>query len=426
MKKFKNITTVLATAATSLAANSLAQEVEIGKWDFNTAILYYKESDRVQAIEPVFSARRQIATDESLTLKLTIDSLTGASASGAVPSAVAQTYTRPSGAGRYTTPAGETPLDDTFLDTRYQVSASWEKPLTKNTTAVWGANFSEEYDYLSIGFSAQFSTDTNKNNRSYLYGVAAAFDKIDPEGGVPTAFGQMQPAGVAQPRGADSETKNVVDALFGITQVIDRYSLMQLNYSVSYASGYLSDPFKVISVLDTNGRPEVLDAAANLPHVVFENRPDTRLKHSFYGQYKRQVRCGDIIDTSYRLMIDDWGITSHTLDFRYRFKLNDASYLRPHLRFYTQSEVDFNQPYFRSTGRPSPGDTSRAATSDYRVGEFDAITVGLEYGRTASHWAVALEYYLQSGSEPGKFGELNQLELFPDVDALMLRVNYDF
>jgi len=42
-------------------------------------------------------------------------------------------------------------------------------------------------------------------------------------------------------------------------------------------------------------------------------------------------------------------------------------------------------------------------------------------------WSVALEYYLQAGTEPsGKFGELNNQTIFPDVDALMFRLIYDF
>ena len=57
---------------------------------------------------------------------------------------------------------------------------------------------------------------------------------------------------------------------------------------------------------------------------------------------------------------------------------------------------------------------------------------------TQSDWSMArsiniipgvsvLEYYLQTGDEPGgKFGELSALELNPDVDAVLFRILYDF
>jgi hypothetical protein len=57
-----------------------------------------------------------------LNLKLTIDSLTGASATGAAAQPNVQKFTRPSGEGSYQTQAGQTLLDDTFKDTRVQLN----------------------------------------------------------------------------------------------------------------------------------------------------------------------------------------------------------------------------------------------------------------------------------------------------------------
>ncbi len=99
-------------------------------WDFDTSFLYYGESDgRVQDASLSLLAKRWFADDKDLTLTLTVDSLTGASASGATPMDVAQTFTSPSGNAVYTIPAGQHPLDDTFLDTRVAISASWQQPL---------------------------------------------------------------------------------------------------------------------------------------------------------------------------------------------------------------------------------------------------------------------------------------------------------
>ena len=135
------------------------------------------------------------------------------------------------------------------------------------------------------------------------------------------------------------------------------------------------------------------------------------------------------MDTSYRFMSDDWGINSHTIDLKYRKTLPNRKYLQPHFRLYQQGAADFYTPFLVSGDEPQSGDTSSDASADYRLGEFTGYTIGLEYGQVNQHnsWSVALEYYLQTGDEPGgKFGELEALEIYPDVGAVLFRVLYDF
>lgn len=432
MKNEKKISLALTAASLALIHGHVANAEnthDVGDWDFSAAILFYQESDdRVQAIEPIISATKHLDTDETLTLKFTLDTLTGASPSGAVATDAPQTFTRPSGDGTYTISSGEQPLDDTFLDTRYAFNTSWDKPIAKDWRMNLNGNISFEYDYKSISVGSLFSHDTNNKNTTYTGGVSLGYDQIDPVGGTPIPFAEMAPANTAQPRDGDLEDKFLIDTLFGVTQVIDQYSLFQLNYSISYSDGYLTDPYKVISVVDATGRPLISDPVQGLPTAVFENRPDTRLKHAFYGQYKRWLKGDNVLDTSYRLLIDDWGITSHTIEARFRWSLNDTLFLQPHLRLYQQSEADFYTPFYRDGQQPAIN-SNEEASSDNRLGEFTAYTIGLEFGSDNDNnsWSVAAEYYLQSGDEPSeKFGELDNQELFPDLDAFMLRLIYDF
>ena len=433
MKKHHKIKLALATATTSLlgaSANVHAeQSADIGEWDVDSAILYYSEPDRVSAIEPVISAKKQLDTDEFISLRLVVDVLTGASANGAVQAKTPQTFTRPSGKGSFITPPGETPLDDTFQDTRVALSASWDMPITRRDRLILGGNISKEYDYTSIGASSVYTHDLVGRNTTLSAGLAVASDTIEPEGGIPIPFGVMQPAGQEQPRGSSSESKTTFDILLGATQIINKNSLIQFNYSYSQADGYLTDPFKVISVVDPiTGAPIIEDSATNLSQVVYENRPDSRTKHSIFTQYKHFLS-GDVFDISYRYMFDDWEINSHTVDFRYRWKTSDTAFWRPHLRYYQQSEAEFYQPYYVTGEAPAAGDSTSFATADYRLGEMTTYTVGLEYGHGYKDhgWSLAVEYYLQQPTEPSnKIGDLADLELSPDVDALMVRFNYDF
>lgn len=429
----KSIRLALATASCALVQPTVANaedEHTVGDWDIGAALLFYNETDRVQAVEPVITAKKHIDTDEWLNLKLTIDSLTGSSGSGAVPTNRPQTFTNPSGAGAYTIAANETPLDDTFLDTRIAFNASWEKPISADTKMVLSGNASAEYDYLSLGASSTFARDMRGGNTTLTAGLAVEFDQIDPVGGAPTAFGVMSEQDGVMARGKSSDDKLVFDAVIGITQIVDANSLFQVNYSISQSDGYLTDPYKIISVVDPVTGVPAFENALNpdLPTAVFENRPDKRLKHSLYGQYKRNFQ-GHVLDLSYRFMTDDWGIDSHTIDARYRWRLSDSSHITPHLRVYQQAAADFYKSFYVQGDQPLAGDSSAHGSADYRLGEFTAYTIGVEYGQdlSSSSWSIALEYYLQSGDEPGgKFGELLNQELFPDVDAMMVRLIYDF
>ncbi|MGF1546605.1 MAG: DUF3570 domain-containing protein [Thiotrichales bacterium] len=409
----KPIRVALGAAACALLNTAQAEH----GWEVDSAVLFYSEPDRVSAVEPVVSARKEIAPDEFLTVKATVDTLTGASANGATATNTVQTFTRPSGKGSYTTAPGETPLDDTFRDTRVALSANWDRPLNRLSRYNLGANVSKEYDYTSLGLSGQFSRDLNNRNTTVSAGLAYALDAIEPEGGIPKPFASMVAPGAEQPRTDSSDDKTTLDLLLGITQVLGKNTIAQANLSFSQSDGYLTDPFKILSVVD--------GASGITRDYVYENRPDSRQKSSLYGALKHYLD-GDILSASYRYYTDDWGVDSHTLDLAYRWQFADKHYLQPHLRYYSQSAADFYR-HSLSDAAPLP----KLATADYRLGEYDASTVGLKYGfgfANGSEFSVRAEYYLQSGdSHPDSaIGIQKTQDLFPDVDAYILQLNYSF
>ena len=157
-----------------------------------------------------------------------------------------------------------------------------------------------------------------------------------------------------QTRQQGSETKSTLDLLLSFTQVINRRTVMLFNYSYSQASGYLTDPFKLISVVNSDGITQ-----ENL----YEVRPDKRLRHSLFWQTKHALDSG-VADVSYRYSNDDWGVDSHTIESRFRYNLTDHSYLQPHVRYYLQSAADFYQPFFLE-GETLP----QYASADYPIGD---------------------------------------------------------
>jgi hypothetical protein len=204
--------------------------------------------------------------------------------------------------------------------------------------------------------------------------------------------------------------------MVGVTQIINRRMLMRFNYGYSMSDGYHSDPFKVLSVVNDQGLTQSL---------VYEDRPTERTRQSFYWQTKYALDSG-VADISYRYATDDWDINSHTIDSRLRFNLSDNTYIQPHFRYYQQGAAEFYQPFLlEGTTLPT------FASSDYRLGEMTAYTLGLKYGMKmpcGNEWAFRLEYYQQDPKNAGFDvpGGLQQLDFYRSVKAVIAQVSYSF
>lgn len=413
-----------------LQAASPAVSAEENDWDVDTAILFYSEGNgRVSAVEPAIYASKELADDERIDLRLVVDALTGASPNGAHPSAVAQTFTTPSGGSSYTTKPGELPLDDTFRDTRVAVGADWEVGIDRFSRITWGGNLSKEYDYLSLGASATYARDFNDRNTTFTTAFAFNNDTIEPQSGIPSVFQPMKVAGSGLNREGADDNKTITDFMVGFTQVISRQTIMQLNLSFGQTDGYQNDPFKIVTVIDPvtdlPAGSNFFDTAntGNLPYV-YESRPDSRSRSVIYWKIVHHFE-EDVVNFSYRYYNDDWEVTSHTLDLRYRYELG-GSYLQPHVRFYRQDAAEFytHNLTLGTDVDSATGAVSRDyATSDYRLAESETLTLGLKYGiplGNDSELSIRGEVITQSVTD----GSVPSGEETADLDAFVLQLNY--
>ncbi|NJN64164.1 MAG: DUF3570 domain-containing protein [Acidobacteria bacterium] len=401
-------------------------EEEPKLWEFDTALLYYSESDgRVRDASGSVMVRRNLRGGGLVSFGLTIDSLTGASPSGALRTSGAQTFTSPSGNALYTTPAGDIPLDPSFLDTRIALTANWRMKPSRWSTFEVGASASSEYDYVHLGANARYAHDFSQRNRTISIGLSVALDSIDPEGGAPIPLAAMLPPGDLSNR-LGTDDKTVIDVLVGYSHVFGRRTVGQFNYSFTRSSGYLNDPYKIVSVLDADTGDLVL-GEGGFGTYLFESRPDSRTQHGLYAEVRHARSGGDIVGGSYRFVTDDWGIRSHTLDARYRWFVDQGWYLQPHLRYYTQSAADFYALYLADNES-----VPIHASADYRLAEFDAFTygakIGFRPGGSGDEWSLRLEYYTQSGVSPPARGPGLPAgdDLIPSVDALIVQAGYSF
>ncbi len=435
----------LAAATCALLGTAASKPVlaqEIGHWSFDTAGLYYGEGNgRVHDYSVDVLAKSQVEEDKYLTMNFTFDTLSGASPNGAAPSASPQVFVRPvtltrtsggtiiRGGGNLLVAPGELPVDSSFKDMRVAGSVDWQRPLGRLTQLTYGGGASVEHDYTHFGFDAHVARDFNERNTTLTAGLAWSDDTVKPIGGSPTPFSPVISAEAAQYYGIDtsgggSHPKHVFDALLGVTQVLGPRMIAQVNYSVDNADGYLTDPYKFISVVDplTGGLLPGPDAGSGL--YLYENRPSSRQKRALFGLIKRDI-AGDVVDLSYRRMTDDWGIKSSTAEMHVRFNFSDGKYLQPHLRYYSQNAADFYHTVLLASGS-----LPTYASADYRLAAFDATTVGIEFGSktSAGEFMSRLEVYRQTGSpDPAsRVGSLAGVNLYPGLKAVILQIGYKF
>jgi hypothetical protein len=390
-------------------------------WSVDSALAYYHEDGRIQAIEPVVDVAKVFADGQALNFNATFDALSGASPNGALTSRTAQTFASPSGKPKhqYTTAPGQLPADPDYKDDRIAVGGNWTVPFTRVDQVSVGGKVSAEDDFISATVNASIAHDFNEKNTTLSFGIDNEYDSIHPIGGAPVpgsdyALAEKQTGG---------KTKDGVGVLLGVTQVITRNWLSEFNISVDRFTGYLSDPYKITSIINSGGGTAGYE---------YENRPDQRTRKS--GYWENRVAWNSQVSTalSLRYMSDDWGVRSDTAQLHLRWSLsNRERYIEPTVRWYRQTAADFYTPFILNTEKP----TTSYESSDSRLGAFHALTYGVKFAqklpglgsRAESEFSVRAEYYQQTFDErmPVPAG-LQGLDLYPGLKAILVQIGWRF
>ena len=337
-----------------------------------------------------------------------------------------QTFTSPSGDDVYETPAGEVPLDDTFLDTRFALNVSWSQPLRTSLHDERGTGLLHGIRLHAPRRQPWRNPRLQPRNTTLSAAVAYAQENIDPVGGTPLPLALMQDVGDDSSK-AGTDTKDVLDLLLGVTQVIGPSTVLRVNYSYSDSSGYLTDPYKILSVVD----PVTGDIVARAPAgrlgptgvYRFESRPDSRRKQGLYAEVKHDftARCS-VSRIGIAPMTGASTHTPSTLDCAGR-SANSTTSSRT-------CATTRKTPPTSTVSACSTVTLAAFASADARLADLDGVTLGLKYGhRTAgSEWNARVELYQQSGNVPGGqlIGNQSRHEQFPDLDAVIVQFGYRF
>ena len=395
-------------------AESIAENSQREQWEIDAGVLVFSEFERVFGTAASLSGRTYFDDEGYLQLTGIIDVLAGASANGAVPTDIPQTFSRPSGSNDFVVDAGDVPLDE-FQDTRLGFSAELGVSHADHHESAYALALSHEFDYQSVGISSIQSFDINQKNTRLRAGFSASHDRVHPVGGIPKARTQMLATDASRSTRSAAKTKNVFGLLAGVDQVIDQYTALQISYSLTYSEGYHTDPYKLISIVGGSGAP--------IRHI-YEHRPDSQQSNAVAVTLKRAFDM-DALHVSLRFTQDDWDVSSQTLELRYRLQNQDGTYWQPRVRWYRQTEANFYRRYHLDS-EPLPENLS----ADRRLGEFSAVTLGVKYGKDQPNnsYGFIIEYYLQEGDNnpDDAVGVLREFDLYPSVESLILQLNYAF
>ena len=339
---------------------------------------YQESNGRIKVQAQSAFIDQTLGTEARLKFTGIIDAITGATPTG-----------QPA-----TTPGGAVPLSN-IEDRRKAWTLDVSRQFGRVNFAVGAAN-SRESDYVSTGFSLNTLTDFNQKNTTLLIGLAGTSDDVK-------VFYQPQRA-----------NKRTTDIIVGLTQLLDPKTTVQFNFSYGRATGYLSDPYKLIQK-----RTELLPGLF-LPLTFGENRPDERDKWIGYASYNHAItEWHGAAETSYRLYHDSFGITSHAVALAWFQELGPQVILSPSLRFYQQSAAAFyHDSLDGSTITPGskPNPAGPFFSADYRLTALRTLTYGLKLIWTPNksyQFDLAWERYEMKGRD-----DVTSASAFPQANLV--------
>lgn len=365
MKSIRNKLS-LATCSLLSAGNASAEAIE-NAWAVDSSYLYYSEEDRVTVNKLVGTAKGFVSTRDTASIKVVFDAMSGATPTGAVKAST-PAFTGASG-GTGINPSGETAALADFSDTRAAVALDWEHEHTRTLSVNYNGAFSVENDWRSFSVSATANKETSDRSTRFTLGIAGTFDEIFRVNGNNTPEPLTR---VADGRFLSEGQRTTTDIIAGVTKVINRRTVAQFNLGFGIANGYMTDPYKVFSVVDATGVEW---------DQYFEGRPDSRTRWTITANLNHMTFPGNNgIHLSYRYYSDDWDVKSHTLDYAHRFTFANADYLEPRIRLYSQTKAEFYQNSFFAPNDGTTPNLPQYLSADYRLDDMVSGTVGLTYG----------------------------------------------
>ena len=339
------------TAAAALVPEAQAQTTTAAETDAHVGYRYNDYSEDSLAPGPSFGDRGrygvisqqfQLATpvgaDAALNVNATHEVMSGSSPWFVVPGLDGRPIQVLSGA--------------TIRDRRNEVRAAWTQGTGSAGGTTYSLSYSGERDYHATAAGIERSQALSEA-LTLGYGGSFSHDLISP---FDAALYDRIP----------HAQKNTASIFGSLAWILDRSSVLQAGVQLNSEHGYLSDPYKLVTV-----------GFQLLP----DNRPDQRTAVAGLVRYRRAFDGANAaLHLDYRYAQDSWGIVSHTLEASWYQTLPQRWDLVPAVRYYSQQEARFYAPFFTDAG------AHNFYSSDYRLGTFGAWSLALDVRKRIGRW----------------------------------------
>lgn len=353
------------------------------------------DKDRYQIDVYQINLAAPVGETKDVALDLAVETMSGASPWSVVPD----------DDGELELLMSEASIEDTRVDAL--LSGNFYNPNGKSTLS---GGISIEDDYRAVNVGASMERSFESKHTTLFGGLGVSIDEVDP---VEEHDNFTFDSQFFVDRDKDYKQGYTVNA--GISRIINRFAIIQSSLTYKHSRGYLDDPYKLVYFEDIGSFRA-------------DRRPGSRHQLSWLTRFRRHSpRFHGTLHLDYRFYVDSWDIQSHTADLAWYQDIFDWAQFVPSLRYYSQDEAKFYQPYFDEV--PSVEHYS----SDYRLSGYGAIAaraklvsrkldwgrfqfegnVGGEWYRANADWGVSnskyddnpglVEYWLVSVALTGRF-----------------------
>jgi hypothetical protein len=398
MKNHKKYKTVARLSCAALALPGLIQTATAGRTEenYNADFQYghYEESNKRINVD-IFDGVISAPIGKSMTANVGVlrDIIGGASPvfntrdkNGKITQSISQASSKGNWCGQ------------SICEQRDQITGGLTYFFDKAAVNV-GGGFSREQDYTSRFFNTNLSLDLNKKLTTLNFGGSMAFDEIQPS---PGAWGsdRTQGAGDGYWPYNYKNHKTSQNYLAGVTQVLDKDSILVSNVTFGYSDGFLTDPYKKFGIDYVNNIGEIISVGIN------EKRPGHRFEWALLEQYVRHFDKlnNAALHADYRFSSNDWGVDANTFEVSWHQPVVDDWQIIPRIRFYSQTKANFYLPTYTVASRAifrSADPLSNLAdySSDYRLAGFGALSGGVKVSKEIKKIKHVDSLKFQSGFE---------------------------
>ena len=319
-----------------------------------------------------------IQNQYSLDTNVSYETMSGGSAYSSGANAEGQTEVIMSGAS-----IEESRLDASLQGTRYFPDGTVGSSIAIST----------ENDYESVALGVSGSLELFQKHTTLLTSLSVSRDELSPTDADLFGGARLE---------ADGKNKRSFSLYQGLSQVLDKFSTLQVGIGYTRLSGFLSDPYRTR-----------------------DDRPDSREQNTLSLQYRYYLRSfgGMALHWDYRYYQDDWGVLANTISSSLWKDVEVSGLhltLAPNVRYHWQHAADFYSVDVSSN--------SELYSSDYRLSAYGAVSVGidLQYHHQDASFTLSLSQYISDEDWGATGSQDTETPTLVDFTTFSLGVDYHF